>query len=76
MATKLTDISDLRSPQNRYDWATWFDGAVWQLTEGEDFQVNPADFRTIAYAAARRAGLKVSVHLKPGGVLMQAHQSR
>ena len=40
----------------RYDWVTWFDGQVWELTPGEDFTISVKSFQIQAHNAARRGG--------------------
>lgn len=43
----------------KYDYEKWFDGEVWKLTRGEDFQTNPLALRTTLYNAAKKFGVKV-----------------
>lgn len=72
MAAKVdTPLIDGRSNPN-YDWGSWFDGDVWFLKAGEDYQIDLGSFRSVASQAGARRGKKVSVRVADGGVLIQA----
>lgn len=65
-----------RSTWGRYKWDTWFDGAVWRLVVGEDFD-DYLSLRVSAYQAAARRGIKCSVlREEDGNVLLQARKKR
>lgn len=40
----------------RFPWNEWFDGSVWKLTRGVDFEVAIPSFRSTVCNAARRLG--------------------
>lgn len=40
----------------RYNWVDWFDGQLWELKQGEDFQVTPRSFAAQAHRATREFG--------------------
>lgn len=42
---------------SKYDWDTLFDGQIYKLTKGEDFECDLESFRVQAYGAARNRGL-------------------
>jgi|ETNmetMinimDraft_3_1059899.scaffolds.fasta_scaffold263919_2 hypothetical protein len=59
-----------RGPTYPYD--SWFDGQIWKLTKGFDFECQPSSLRQAFYAAARRRGIKVRVSvLTNGDVIVQ-----
>ena len=69
MATKLTTF-DFSAPSNltasadekaAYPWEDWFDGDIWQLTVGEDFDPHPLMMERIirTRATGRRAKVRV-----------------
>ena len=60
MAVKLN--GNIR-PRKNYDWNQWFDGSQWLLSQGVDFAVAPASFRSAAFIAVRKRGLKLTTHL-------------
>jgi hypothetical protein len=62
---KVVSAKDAPPPRPRraqYPWEQWFDGRMWELKYGEDFQVAVHVMAVTVYAAARRKGLRVSVH--------------
>lgn len=58
--------------RGRYDWDSWFDGQIWRLEQGHDFEVNPASFRSTITAAARRYGVSVRTAVDGSCVVLQA----
>lgn len=58
--------------RGRYDWDTWFNGDIWQLEQGEDFEVDPASFRSTITAAARRYEVSVRTAVNGNSVVLQA----
>ncbi len=77
MATKLSTF-DFSAPSNltatngdekaAYPWEEWFDGDIWQLTVGEDFEPHPLMMERIirTRATGRRAKVRVR-HLALNG---------
>lgn len=49
--------------EEKYPWADWFNGNVWKLKPGEDFDVDLTSFRSAVYMAAKRHGFKVKTHV-------------
>lgn len=49
--------------QEKYPWDEWFDGSVWRLRQGEDFDVNCESMRSAIYMAAYRKKYKVKTHI-------------
>ena len=43
-----------------YDWDKWLNGKQWLLSQGVDFEVAQASFRSAAFMAARKRGLKLT----------------
>lgn len=42
-----------------YPWDEWFDGRIWKLRSGVDFQITSESFRNGLASAAKRHGKKV-----------------
>jgi hypothetical protein len=57
--------------RERYPFEQWFDGAVWRLRRGEDFDVTPTSMRGAIYGAAKRRGYKVETRIVSGVVMVQ-----
>lgn len=78
MAKQLREFSfQSRRTIRRYDWDKWFDGKIWELRKGIDFQCKVISFRPIAYNAAAARGKSLRVHISPdgSGVIMQAYDA-
>lgn len=56
---------------SKYDWARLFDGQVWELVHGEDFDCLPEMFRRQAYGRATKEGKRVRVHIREDHVFLQ-----
>ena len=69
MAEVLEKFSFTRG---RYNWDDWFDGQIWRLEQGEDFEVDPSSFRSTITAAARRYEVSVRTSVDGGSVVLQA----
>lgn len=62
------------SRKGRYPWDEWFDGRVWHLKKGEDFQVASGAFRAAAANAAKSRHLNLKAKITPSGdVIVKAH---
>ena len=62
-----------RSRRNKYPWDKWFDGSVWRLTRGQDFQVSLDGFRGAAGQAAKRHGVRITTRkVADNTLLLQA----
>lgn len=62
-----------RPKRNKYPWDKWFDGSVWSLTRGQDFQVSLNAFRGAASQAAKREGIRITTRkVAEGTILLQA----
>lgn len=46
---------------SKYPWEQWFDGRTWELTKGEDYNVQNENMRSATYIAAKRSGKRVSI---------------
>ena len=42
---------------SKYDWDSLFDGEIYKVTKGDDFECDIESFRVQAYGAARNRGL-------------------
>lgn len=75
MSTKLKDFDF--GPQSRltdgdkatYPWEDWFDGDIWQITMGEDFEGTPLMMERIirSRAVSREAKVTLRHHAVDGG---------
>lgn len=48
-------------PKTNYPWGNWFDGQIWKLTHGEDFQCHPLMMERIIRTRATSKQAKVQV---------------
>lgn len=80
MAEVLNDfVFAARKRPRQYPWDEWFDGQVWMVTQGEDFDMTLKNFRSFAYDHAKQRGVKIRTRTiaKPDGdqapyIIMQA----
>jgi hypothetical protein len=49
--------------EEKYPYAEWFDGGIWKLSPGEDFNVDLMSFRSCLYMAAKRRKITVKTHI-------------
>ena len=61
----------LSRDHTNYPWNQWFDGRKWMLVSGDDFEISPKDFRTVAHRAAKRLGGRVRSNTVEGGMIIQ-----
>jgi hypothetical protein len=50
--------------RNRYPWDDWFDGDIWKLTQGEDFDTSPLMMERIIRTRASNKNHKAKVTLR------------
>ena len=55
-----------------YPWDDWFDGQVWELTQGEDFQIKAHSMQSPIRSAARTRDLSVHICVRGDKVYIQA----
>lgn len=58
MAEKIA-VFPQATRRSKYDVKTWFNGDVWKLTEGVDFNVPVPSFRGSLYNQASKLGVKI-----------------
>jgi len=56
----------------KYPWDQWFDGRIWRLVKGEDFDVSEVNMRSSIYVAAKRLGKSATVSVQPDALYIQA----
>lgn len=71
MAKKLDEFPR-QSRNSKYDWDTWLNGEVWELTRGEDFDIGMASFRSVAFREARLRKVKLRTTVRGGKFILQA----
>jgi len=47
----------------RYDWAAWTDGEVWEIRQGEDYDVPTENMRVNLHERAKRQGVAVRTEI-------------
>lgn len=57
MAKKLDEFTFRSKGKSKYPTDKWFDGSIWKLERGVDFQVSVNSIRTICCTLARKNGL-------------------
>ena len=60
-----------RSP---YPWNEWFDGSVWELVQGKDFQCLPVSMVTIVRRTGDRLRVDVVASIRGDRVYIQAER--
>lgn len=68
MATKLPAFPPHligRNSPDKYPWAEWLDGDVWDLEPGKDFHIKTQSMRTMATAEGKRRGFKIRSAVDP-----------
>lgn len=50
--------------RNRYPWTDWFDGDIWKITQGEDFDTSPLMMERIIRTRASNKNHKAKVTLR------------
>ena len=67
-----------KSPRNsagraeKYPFDEWFDGNVYELVEGEDFDAKRTTLATVIHNAATKRDLIVATRMTPDGLAIQA----
>lgn len=60
MAEQLTEWPQWRATRrSKYPWDEWFNGNVWLLEQGRDFDATPERMRQMIGMTARKRGIKV-----------------
>jgi hypothetical protein len=57
----------------RYPWEKWFDGQVWRLNRGEDFEIPTISMRTQIFTNASRRGLKARTRVIEDSLWLQVY---
>ena len=77
--TKASKLTEAPEEKVLYPWDEWFDGDIWQLQEGEDFETHPLMMERIIRTRATGKRAKVRVKHLPlngdpwGTIVMQRH---
>jgi hypothetical protein len=58
--------------RQKYPWEQWFNGDIWELTDGDDFQCNIATMRMQTHKQAKARGLRVKTAVDGGRFILQA----
>jgi len=65
-------FNSVRSRKSQYDWNKFFDGQIWLLEEGSDFECKRNSFMTLIRLAAKKMGKQVRIANRPEGIVLQA----
>ena len=73
MAQIVDRMPEAYETRRKYDWNVWLNGGIWQLQQGEDFDVSLRSIAAQTYQAADRRGVAVAVAVnsKEGWVRVQ-----
>jgi hypothetical protein len=59
-----------RGRPDMYPWDEWFDGSIWKLTRGEDFDATTNSMRMMTYKNGERRGIKVKTSIQDENTLL------
>ena len=65
-----------RDRASNYNWDLWLDGRVHELVDGEDFTVELASIRVMAFARAKKLGVPIATRSTDNGLAIQAMRTR
>jgi len=65
-----------RDRASNYNWDLWLDGRVHELIDGEDFTVELASIRAMAFARAKKLGVPIATRSTDNGLAVQALRTR
>lgn len=71
MAKTLDSWRFRQTSRGRYPWHLWTDGAIWQITRGQDFDVQPGTMRITILNRARTLGLAATTTVSGEHVIFQ-----
>tara|TARA_B100000953_G_C17930994_1_gene393878 strand:- start:288 stop:521 length:234 start_codon:yes stop_codon:yes gene_type:complete len=57
--------------RDSYPYEEWFDGQVWKLYQGVDFDCSVISMRVNLYNAAKRKGIKIRTSMRVDAVILQ-----
>ena len=57
-----------------YPYDTWFDGQIWKLYQGVDFNCGITSMRVNLYNAAKRKGIKIRTSTRVDAVIIQRRE--
>jgi hypothetical protein len=63
-----------RARSRSYPWDDWFDGRIWQLEKGVDFDGPATSLERVIRTSANRRGIKVRIRIDSGNVILQQHE--
>lgn len=77
MAVVLPDYSfdkpsDLSKTRRYYPWSEWFDGRIWQLFPGTDFDSTPLMMERVIRGTAVRKRYSVKIRHDGDSIVLQA----
>lgn len=74
MAKRVREVPNIPSRRPTYPWDDWADGSIWELTQGEDFDVTVFSLRNQCYMIAVKRGLKCETHIHGEKLYIQFYE--
>lgn len=69
----IVSRTNKRERSRSYPWNDWFDGRIWQLEQGTDFDGPPASLERVIRTSANRRQIKVRIRIDGEIVVLQQH---
>ena len=71
MARTLKQFDFGERAQGRYPWSEWANGKIWEIKQGEDFDVRVEGMRNQMHMQARNRHLKVRTKVNCDSIVFQ-----
>jgi hypothetical protein len=69
----IVSRNNKRARSRSYPWDDWFDGRIWELHPGEDFDGPTTSLERVIRTSANRRDIKVRIRIDDGNVIVQMH---
>lgn len=67
----MARVVDRVNPNNKFPLDQWFNGEVWELEQGVDFEWRSDTMQQFLRRAARQRGLRVETHTNQSSIRLQ-----
>lgn len=71
MAHKVQSLPS-RGRKDSYPFDEWFDGDIWELVSGEDFDISVEGMRSSLHNAGKRKDIKITTRVRDDLIYVQA----
>jgi len=75
MAEKLK-MFDFKNLSKKYDFDKWFDGSVWKLTRGSDYECQTRSMGVGLYKAAKQRDVRLKIREVDDCIVLQAEKKQ